>query len=90
MTKPLSLAELLARIRAVLRRTGKSDERDILEVPPIKVDLRRHSAFKGNVELRLTDTEFQILVLLLKRAGEVIAREEFLKQVWGDECRFST
>ena len=89
VTKPLSLAELVARIRAVLRRTGNpapsERNRDVLEVPPLKVDLRRHTAFKGSVELQLTDTEFRLLALLLTRAGEVITRDEFLKQVWGEE-----
>ena len=87
VTKPLGLAELVARIRAVLRRAGTDpgDDRAVVEVPPIKVDLRRHSAFKGSVELRLTDTEFRILTLLLKRVGEVITRDEFLNQVWGED-----
>ena len=85
VTKPLSLAELVARIRAVLRRTRRDDDRDIIEVPPIKIDFRRHTAVKSGVELQLTDTEFQILALLLRRAGEVITRDEFLKQVWGEE-----
>ena len=85
VTKPLSLAELLARIRAVLRRTGRGDDRDIVEVPPIRIDFRRHLAFKNGVELQLTDTEFQILAVLLRRAGEVITRDEFLKQIWGEE-----
>lgn len=87
VTKPLSLAELVARIRAVLRRTeaDQAEDRDILEVPPIKVDLRRHSAFKRDVELQLTDTEFRMLALLLKRAGEVITRDEFLDQIWGED-----
>lgn len=88
VTKPLSLAELLARIRAVLRRTEKEpkqEDRDILEFGPIKIDLRRHSVFKAGIELQLTDTEFRILALLLKRAGEVITRDEFLNQVWGED-----
>ena len=85
VTKPLSLAELVARIRAVLRRAGREDERDVIEVPPIRIDFRRHTVLKSGVELQLTDTEFQILGLLLRRAGEVITRDEFLKQVWGDE-----
>lgn len=87
VTKPLGLAELVARIRAVLRRGRKEDgaDPDVLEVPPIRVDLRRHSAFKADVELQLTDTEFRILALLLKRAGEVITRDEFLNQIWGED-----
>ena len=87
VTKPLSLAELVARIRAVLRRAGKDreDGRDLLEVPPIRLDLRRHTAFKRGVALQLTDTEFRLLALLLRRAGEVITRDEFLDQVWGED-----
>ena len=85
VTKPLSLAELLARIRAVLRRIAKDDDREVLEVSPIRIDLRRHSVSKAGVELQVTDTEFQILTLLLRRAGEVITRDEFLKHVWGED-----
>ena len=85
VTKPFSLAELVARIRAVLRRVQKGDDGDVLEVRPIKLDLRKHCAFKDNVELQLTDTEFRILALLLKRPGEVITRDDFLKQVWGED-----
>ncbi len=85
VTKPFSLAELVARIRAVLRRVQKGDDGDVLEVRPIKLDLRKHRAFKDNVELQLTDTEFRILALLLKRPGEVITRDDFLKQVWGED-----
>ena len=85
VTKPFSLAELVARIRAVLRRVQKGDDGDVLEVRPIKLDLRKHRAFKDDVELQLTDTEFRILALLLKRPGEVITRDDFLKQVWGED-----
>jgi two-component system, OmpR family, alkaline phosphatase synthesis response regulator PhoP len=85
VTKPLSLAELLARVRAVLRRTARTDDRESIEVPPIRIDFRRHSAFKNGIELALTDTEFQILALLMRRAGEVITRDDFLKQIWGEE-----
>lgn len=85
VTKPFSLAELVARIHAVLRRTQKNDVGDVLEARPIKLDLRRHCAFKGDTELQLTDTEFRILALLLKRCGEVITRDDFLRQIWGED-----
>lgn len=86
LTKPFSLAELVARIRAVLRRAQKQqDDGDVLEVHPIKLDLKRRRAFKGEFELELTDTEFRILAVLLRRPGEVITRDEFLKQIWGEE-----
>jgi DNA-binding response OmpR family regulator len=90
LTKPFGLAELVARIRAVLRRGRKNeDASEILEVRPIRVDLRRHRAFKGASELQLTDMEFRILVLLLKHPGEVITRDDFLKQVWGEDVYVS-
>jgi DNA-binding response OmpR family regulator len=85
VTKPFSLAELVARIRAVLRRSRTDDGRDVLVVRSITLDLRKHRAFKRDVELQLTDTEFRILALLLTRPGEVVARDEFLKQVWGED-----
>jgi DNA-binding response OmpR family regulator len=85
VTKPFSLAELVARVRAVLRRTQKADDGEPLQAGPIKLDLRRHSAHKGEIELQLTDTEFRILALLLKRRGEVITRDDFLKHVWGED-----
>ena len=89
VTKPLSLAELVARVRAVLRRASgdakAGRDADVLEAPPITIDLRRHMAFKRDVELPLTDTEFRILALLVRRAGEVITRDEFLDQIWGED-----
>ena len=85
VTKPFSLAELVARIRAVLRRAQPEDGRDVLEVPPFTLDLRRHRAFKGSIELQLTDTEFRILALLLKHSGDVVTRDDFLKHVWGED-----
>ena len=85
VTKPLSLAELLARIRAVLRRASGGEEGDVLEHSHIRIDRLRHRAFKDSVELQLTDTEFQILTLLVRRAGQVVTREDFLKEIWGEE-----
>ena len=85
VTKPLSLAELLARIRAVLRRASGGEEGDVLEHSHIRIDRLRHRAFKDSVELQLTDTEFQILTLLVRRAGQVVTREDFLKEIWIEE-----
>ena len=85
VTKPLSLAEVVARIRAVLRRTAAPPTGDVLEAPPITIDLRKHSAYKDARELRLTQTEFQILALLVKHAGHVVTRDDFLKHIWGED-----
>ena len=85
ITKPFGLAELVARIRAVLRRTGGGGDREVFEAQDLRVDLRGHRAFKRASELQLTDTEFRMLALLLERAGEVITRDEFLTKVWGED-----
>jgi DNA-binding response OmpR family regulator len=87
--KPFSLGELVARIRAVLRRApqegGSHGRHGILQGGPIRLDLRKRDAFKGTARLQLTDTEFRLLALLLTRRGEAITRDDFLKEIWGDE-----
>jgi DNA-binding response OmpR family regulator len=89
VTKPFGLAELVARIRAVLRRAqphvASANGGDVLEAGPIRLDLRRREAMKGSARLQLTDTEFRLLALLLSRRGEAISRDDFLKDVWGDD-----
>jgi len=89
VTKPFGLGELVARIRAVLRRTqhdaADAARKDVLQAGPIRLDLRRRDAFKADARLQLTDTEFRLLALLLSRPGEAISRDEFLKDIWGDD-----
>lgn len=86
VTKPFSLAELVARIRAVLRRgRAEPDVEEVLAAGPITLDLRKHRVFKGELELQLTDTEFKLLALLLRRPGEVVTRDDFLKHIWGED-----
>jgi DNA-binding response OmpR family regulator len=89
VTKPFGLSELVARIRAVLRRSGDVRARSTLAAQDVRVELSSHRAFKGDAELQLTDTEFRILVLLLNRAGDVITRDEFLDTVWGQDVYVS-
>ncbi len=89
LVKPFSLAELLARVRAVLRRSGTEGQETKgsgpLQAGDLQVDPRKHKVFKGAVEVNLTPIEFQLLELLLRRAGEVISRDEFLNQIWGEK-----
>ena len=89
LTKPFGLSELVARIRAVLRRSGSTRERGVLLVQDVRVDVQGRRVFKGATELQLTDTEFRILLLLLERAGEVVTRDEFLDKVWGADVYVS-
>ena len=89
MVKPFSLAELVARIRAVLRRTqgtGRTEGApEILEVGELRLDVRKQEAFNRGRRVELTHKEFQLLELLLRHPGEVISRDEFLSRVWGEE-----
>jgi DNA-binding response OmpR family regulator len=82
VTKPFSLRELMARIKVGLRRQQQRQS------PPqsfgdIEVDLRAHRVLKNGAEVELTPKEFDILVLLLERAGQVVTRNDFCDRVWG-------
>ena len=85
MTKPFSVRELLARVRALLRRTAGPSKAlpDDLRVDDVVVDFRRYEARKGEKVLEMTRKEFGLLRLLAARAGEVVSREELLNEVWG-------
>ncbi len=86
VTKPFGMDELLARIRATLRRKPATDSNThILEVGDFRVDLDAHLAVHGNKELRLTPKEFELLVHLLRNAGRVLTHHALLGAVWGGE-----
>ena len=81
--KPFALAELRARVRALLRRARTAPPAAIVEHAGIRVDLRRRRAFRGDEELPLTRRELDLLVRLLKARGVVVPREALLEDVWG-------
>ncbi len=85
ITKPFSLAELVARIRAVLRRYQPQQAGDVIQHRMITIDLKKRQVSKGKKIVELTDKEFQILTLLMKRPAEVITRDDFLKAIWGED-----
>jgi two-component system alkaline phosphatase synthesis response regulator PhoP len=89
VTKPFSLRELLARVRAVLRRPGPRRKSDELAVGDIRVQRRARRVFKSGRELRMTRKEFDLLVYLIEHRGEVVTRDRLLDEVWGYE-RFPT
>jgi len=81
LVKPFAFSELLARIRSLLRRANPQVA-DILEVADLKIDIPKHQAIRGNTRLRLTAKEFMLLLLLVKRTGEVLSRTYIAEQVW--------
>jgi len=86
MTKPFSPKELVARVKAVLRRTAsdKADTREVLECDDLKVDLTSHKATVKGEEVGLTFTEFRLLKELMAEKGKVLAREQLVDRVMGE------
>lgn len=84
--KPFSFAQLAARIKAVLGR-GKSGAEDYLKVGDMEVNLRTYQVKRGEVLLDLTPTEFKLLVVLMRRSGQVVSTEELVREVWGPQYR---
>jgi len=82
VTKPFDLDELLARIRAQLRRPGQRDPTR-LEVAGIEVDLHTREVRRAGAEIHLTAREFELLVYLMRHPGQVLSREQILNSVWG-------
>src|SRR5213594_3579280 len=89
VTKPFSLRELLARVRAVLRRPGPRQKFEEFAFGDVRVRPRGRQVFKAGREVRMTRKEFDLLVFLVEHRGEVITRERLLDEVWGYE-RFPT
>ena len=85
VTKPFSHRELVARVRAVLRRGVEPRTLDtgILEAGPVRMDVDRHLVTAGGVPVQLPLKEFDLLELLLRNAGRVLTRSQLIDRVWG-------
>jgi phosphate regulon transcriptional regulator PhoB len=87
MTKPFSSRELIARIKAVLRRTGeKPTTEKTLTLGNLLINLETHGVTKGKTPLELSATEFNLLVYLVERKGRVFSREQLVDAVWKGEA----
>ena len=84
ITKPFSIQELLARIRAVLRRRAPESVNDSVTVGALVLDAETHRIFFHNEELKLGPTEFKLLHYFMKHAERVHSRSSLLDKVWGD------
>jgi two-component system response regulator CpxR len=85
LPKPFNPRELLARVKAILRRTNEvsDEEPDELEAGPFRVQLKRREAWKGEQALKLTNAEFTILVTLIRANGDVVSREALTRAALG-------
>jgi len=84
LTKPFGVAELLARVRALLRRTRMAGgEGPLVTFGEITVDLARRQVTRGSTEVHLTPIEYRLLALLITNAGRVLTHRQLLREVWG-------
>ncbi|MDQ2909616.1 MAG: response regulator transcription factor [Actinomycetota bacterium] len=83
VSKPFSFDELLARVRAQLRRGHGGDKGTVVRVGTLTLDLARRQARLGDIVAELSDREFRLLHHLLRHKGEVVSRERLLSEVWG-------
>jgi two-component system, OmpR family, response regulator len=83
LVKPFALAELLARIRALTRRSGMVPEDSVLSCGDLQLDLRTRQAQRGGRTIELTTKEFGLLEALMRHPGQVLTRSQLLDMVWG-------
>ena len=85
VTKPIGSRELVARVKAILRRTRKGEEpADVFKFGDITVDFKSHEASRSGQELHLTALEFKLLKFFIERRGQVVTRDQILDEAWGD------
>ncbi|NRA87409.1 MAG: phosphate regulon transcriptional regulator PhoB [Rhizobiales bacterium] len=85
MVKPFAMKELLARVKALLKRTVRSQMSDVLTIGDITLDMGKQRVIRNEVEINLGPTEFKLLQYLMQRAGRVFSREQLLDNVWGHD-----
>lgn len=92
VTKPFSIPELMARIRAVFRRAGNKtgNTPDNFGFGNIKLDFKEYLAFRGDEQLKLSAKEFEIMKYLISHEGEAVHRHDLLNEVWGYEAMPTT
>jgi len=83
ITKPFEIDELLARLRAVLRRTERLSNTDHVDVGDLRIDQAAFKAFRNGKEINLTTIEFKLLNEMARNAGRVMSRDVLVERVWG-------
>lgn len=85
LAKPFGMMEMVSRVKAVLRRAGHQEKRQVLEVDGLELNPSAHTVTSGGQPLQLTLKEFQLLELFMRHPGQVFSREQLLMKVWGSE-----
>jgi two-component system KDP operon response regulator KdpE len=82
VTKPFGIDELLARLRAAVRRAGPADP-PVIEAGSLRIDLEARRVWRGQDDVRLTPTEWGLLTAMVTRPGRLVAQRQLLQEVWG-------
>ena len=90
VTKPFGMDELLARLRAALRRARPAAEEAVIETPDFSVDLGARRVTVGDTDVHLTPTEWGILEVLVRHPGRLVTQRQLLQQVWGPQYERET
>lgn len=90
VTKPFGVEELLARLRAAVRRGDPIDKPDLVEVGDLHIDIGRKKVQRSGVDIRLTPTEWHLLEVLVRNRGRLVDRRRLLQEVWGPAYRRET
>jgi two-component system, OmpR family, KDP operon response regulator KdpE len=90
VTKPFGMDELLARVRASLRRPAQADTSPVIETDAFTVDLAAKRVTRDTTDVRLTPTEWQLLEILVRHPGKLVGQRELLHQVWGQAYEAET
>lgn len=90
VTKPFGLLELLARVEALLRRTGATDSSQVFVLGETEIDLSARTAVRADQTLELTPKEFDLLATLYRHDGNAVSRQSLLREVWGHRGEVAT
>jgi two-component system KDP operon response regulator KdpE len=91
VTKPFSMAELLARLRATLRRIGPGDQLPMADTPDFRIDLVAKRVVGGDgTDIRLTPTEWGVVEVLVRNQGRLVSQRQLLQEVWGPQYEKET
>jgi len=90
VTKPFGMDELLARLRAALRRTAPAEEAALVETPDFTIDLAAKKVQRDGDEVRLTPTEWSVVEVLVRNRGRLVAQTQLLQEVWGPQYHDET
>ena len=90
VTKPFGMDELMARLRAAVRRGTPVEEEPVVEAGDLRIDLAAKRVAKDGVDVRLTPTEWHLLEILARNAGRLVSSKDLLREVWGPQYRTET